>query len=75
MRENTKLSRRIDSIRRSRSGSRRVSSGGGEHIVQSGDSLSSIAQMYGITVDSIVSANDLDDPDSIYIGQVLIIEE
>ena len=43
------------------------------HVVQSGESLTLIAKQYGVTVDAIVKANQLPDPDSIYVGQSLII--
>ena len=41
--------------------------------VESGDTLSGIASRYGVTVDSIVAANGIIDPDRIYAGQVLTI--
>jgi LysM repeat protein len=41
--------------------------------VQAGESLTFIAQQYGVTVDAIVNANQLADPNSIYAGQTLII--
>jgi LysM repeat protein len=43
------------------------------HVVQAGESLTFIAQQYGVTVDAIVNANQLADPNSIYAGQTLII--
>jgi LysM repeat protein len=43
------------------------------HIVQSGESLLSIALLYGVTVDELQQANGLDNPDAIYVGQELII--
>lgn len=43
------------------------------HIVQAGESLLSIALLYGVTVDELQQANGLDNPDSIYVGQELII--
>jgi len=46
---------------------------GDVHIVQAGESLLSIALLYGVTVDELQQANDLDNPDSIYVGQELII--
>jgi nucleoid-associated protein YgaU len=48
---------------------------GGEerYVVESGDTLSSIAARYGTTVDAIVEANDLDDPDRIDVGDELTI--
>jgi len=41
--------------------------------VQSGDTLASIATELGVSVDAIVELNDLDDPNSISIGQKLLI--
>lgn len=46
---------------------------GSIHIVQPGESLLSIALLYGVTVEEIQTANELDNPDSIFIGQELII--
>jgi len=48
---------------------------GGEviYIVQPGDTLSSIAQRFGTTVAAIVAANDIANPDLIWVGQRLII--
>ena len=43
------------------------------HIVQAGESLSALAIRYGTTVDALVMANDLRDPDSIQAGQTLVI--
>ena len=44
-----------------------------QYIVKSGDMLSAIAEKYSTTVDAIVETNSLLDPDSIEVGQVLII--
>lgn len=41
------------------------------HTVQAGETLWDIAQAYGITVDSIVSANDLTNPNRLRVGQKL----
>ncbi len=41
------------------------------HTVQAGETLWDIAQAYGITVDSIVSANDLSNPNRLKVGQKL----
>lgn len=46
-----------------------------EYIVQPGDTLTHIAQQFGTTVDAIVQANDIADPNLIVIGQVLEIPE
>lgn len=44
------------------------------HIVQEGDTLLSIAERYGTTVQAIIDANpDLENPDWIQIGQELLI--
>ncbi len=43
------------------------------YTVQEGDTLSAIAQRYGITVEEIVSANGLPNPDVLNIGQQLVI--
>lgn len=45
------------------------------HIVERGDTLSGIAQLYGVTVKAIVAANDLESADFIYNGQRLIIPQ
>ncbi|MCC6455070.1 MAG: LysM peptidoglycan-binding domain-containing protein [Caldilineaceae bacterium] len=46
---------------------------GNVHTVQPGESLLSIALLYGVTVEELQAANELDNPDSIFIGQELII--
>jgi len=43
------------------------------HVVQPGESLSQIAQRYGVSVEAIVQANGLEDPSLIHTGQTLII--
>lgn len=43
------------------------------YTVQQGDSLSQIADSFGVSIDSIVSANSLSDPSSIQPGQQLTI--
>ncbi|HEY8576840.1 MAG TPA: LysM peptidoglycan-binding domain-containing protein [Devosia sp.] len=46
--------------------------GGGTYTIESGDSLSEIAQANGTTVDALVEANPgIDDPDEIYAGDTL----
>ena len=42
-------------------------------LVQAGDSLSSIAFDHGVTVDALMVANGLTDPDLVYMGQELVI--
>lgn len=46
---------------------------GGEYVIQVGDSLSSVADRFGIPVATLVEANNLDDPNFVFIGQRLII--
>ena len=49
-------------------------SGGSTHYtVQAGDTLSAIAVRFGTTVSAILQANNLTDPNLIYIGEVLLI--
>jgi FOG: LysM repeat len=45
----------------------------GLYIVQPGDTLSELAIMFGTTVADIMAANGLTDPDSLQVGQPLII--
>jgi lysozyme len=42
-------------------------------IVESGDSLSKIAKREGVTVDEIMSINDITDPNLLFVGQELTI--
>jgi murein DD-endopeptidase MepM/ murein hydrolase activator NlpD len=41
------------------------------HVVQAGETLFAIAQQYGVTVNAIVAANEIADPDWIHVGQRL----
>ena len=43
------------------------------HVVEPGENLTVIAARYGTTVDAIVQANDIVNPNLIYVGQRLII--
>jgi putative chitinase len=47
--------------------------GGQTYVVESGDTLSAIADRFDRTVRAIVRANDLADPDVIDVGQELTI--
>lgn len=41
--------------------------------VQAGDTLAVIASIYGVTIDALMAANDLVDPDTVIIGDQLLI--
>ena len=47
--------------------------GESQYIVKAGDTLSAIAQAYGITVDELMQANNITDPGTIYVDQPLTI--
>ena len=54
------------------------SSGAGSALLQqytvvSGDTLTGIAQRYGVTIESIIEANGLTNPNNLSVGQVLLI--
>ena len=57
----------------SRSGVRSVAVQGATHEVQSGETLSQIATAYGLTLNELMRANSLDNPDMIRQGQKLVI--
>jgi putative chitinase len=48
-------------------------SGPRTHVVQRGETLSQIAQRYGVTLQAVQNANGITDPDSISVGQRLTI--
>ena len=43
------------------------------HIVQAGDTLGSISQAYTVSIDDIMAANDMSNPNLISVGQQLVI--
>ena len=43
------------------------------HVVESGETMGSIARLYGVTIDAIAAANNIDDVNRLSIGQELII--
>ncbi|MFQ5942007.1 MAG: LysM peptidoglycan-binding domain-containing protein, partial [Anaerolineales bacterium] len=43
------------------------------YVVEAGDSLFSIAQIFGTTVEELAEANQIDDPSAIFLGQALVI--
>ena len=48
---------------------------GETYVIAEGDNLTSIAERFGTTVDAIVEANDIDDPDLIVVGEELRIPQ
>lgn len=48
---------------------------GYEHVVKSGETISTIAREYKVSIDSIVNANQLANPDAIRVGQILFIPQ
>lgn len=44
-----------------------------EYYVQAGDTLGKIAQRYGVTLEAVIEANDIDNPNLLDIGQYLVI--
>jgi LysM repeat protein len=44
-----------------------------EYTVKSGDTLDLIAQQFNSTIESIIEENELEDPNSIFIGQILTV--
>lgn len=63
------LARRQESM----AGARSTTGSGGEHIVQKGETLSLIAQRYGVTVDAVKASNGLSNANLIQVGQALVI--
>ena len=49
------------------------SSGGATHVVQPGETLSLIAANYGVTVQSLIDANNIANANLVYVGQQLTI--
>ena len=45
------------------------------HTVQEGDTLGAIAQAYGVSVEDLVTANELSDPNLLYVGWTLTIPD
>jgi len=43
------------------------------YVIQLGDSLSSVAARFGLSIAALVEANDLDNPDFVFVGQRLLI--
>lgn len=45
------------------------------HLVQSGETLSLIATQYDLTLENLLAANELSNPDVVWVGQVLLIPQ
>ncbi len=45
------------------------------HVVKAGDSLWRISQTYGVSMQNIIEANEIQNPDRIVVGQALVIPE
>lgn len=45
------------------------------YIVEEGDTLFSIAEQFGVTIDAIIAANEFEDPDNIGLGTQIIIPD
>lgn len=43
------------------------------YTVQAGDTLGTIARAYGVSLEDLLAANDLDDPNLLYAGQALVV--
>lgn len=45
----------------------------GNHVVQPGETLSSIADQFGVSVQALAQANDITDPNVIYTGETIVV--
>lgn len=45
------------------------------HVVRPGESVSSIARLYGVTPQKVISDNELENPNQLVVGQTLVIME
>jgi LysM repeat protein len=50
-----------------------LEAGAARHTVAAGESLSTIAQQYGVSTSALMAFNDITDPNKILVGQVLLI--
>lgn len=50
-----------------------IAPGSRTHVVQAGDTLGEIAETYNVSIVDLVTANGIEDPDRIEVGQVLVI--
>lgn len=77
-----RLSQTIEQLMRTQQATRQAaqprathSGYGYEHVVAAGETLSHIAQAYGVTTRVIIEANNLQHPDRLRVGQKLFIPE
>ena len=77
-----RLSQTIEQLMRSQQAGRQATQArtthsgyGYEHVVGPGETLSHIAQAYGVTTRVIIEANNLKNPDRLQVGQQLFIPE
>lgn len=79
--ENKELRRQIDSLKRAPAqkiqptAQSSISSQGEFYVVSAGDTLVKIAQMHGVSLKSIMEANNITDANSIHVGQKLTIPQ
>jgi hydrophobic/amphiphilic exporter-1 (mainly G- bacteria), HAE1 family len=45
------------------------------YVVQEGDTLSQIAAEFGVTIDELIEWNDIEDPNQVFAGAVLFVED
>ena len=45
------------------------------YVVRFGDTLSEIAERFGTSVEAIAEANGIEDPDFIFVGQILLVPD
>lgn len=69
--ENRELRRQIEAIRKGSA----YSGSEGYYVVTQGDTLSGIAQMFGVSMKNIMDANNISNPNSLQVGQKLIVPE
>jgi len=69
------LTKKIADLMQSRATPKPRQQSGYEHVVQSGETLSEIAREYGVSVNAVINANNLKDPNSLRVGQTLFIPE
>ncbi len=46
-----------------------------KHVVQSGESLFSIGQMYSVKMEAIIELNNIDDPDQLAVGDEILLPQ